>query len=185
MQVERTALPDVLLITPKVFPDPRGYFIETFSEQRYAAAGVRTPFVQDNHSHSTAGVLRGLHFQLVHPQTKLVSVVRGEILDVAVDVRVGSPTFGRWVGHVLSDRNHAQMYIPDGFAHGFCVLSPEADVAYKCTEYYDPTDNCGLLWSDPAIAIAWPVANPLVSEKDALSPRLADIPRDHLPVYRP
>lgn len=178
-----TELPEVLLITPKVFQDPRGFFLETFSAKRYAEQGMPGPFVQDNYSHSRAGILRGLHYQLRRPQVKLVSVIRGEIFDVAVDIRAGSPTFGHWVGRTLSEHNHAQLYVPTGFAHGFCVVSDFADVLYKCTDYYDPTDDRGLLWSDPAITIAWPVNNPTVSEKDGRLPLLHAIPRDQLPVF--
>ncbi|MCE9613399.1 MAG: dTDP-4-dehydrorhamnose 3,5-epimerase [Lentisphaerae bacterium] len=181
MKCEPTTLPEVLLVTPRVFEDPRGFFMETFSERRYAECGIRGPFVQDNYSHSRAGILRGLHFQLHHPQAKLVSVIWGEIFDVAVDVRVGSPTFGQWVGQILSDRNRCQLFVPPGFAHGFCVLSDKADVMYKCTDYYHPQDDRGLLWSDPDIAITWPVASPLVSEKDARYCPLREIPRDQLP----
>ena len=180
-----TELPEVVMVTPRVFADKRGFFMETFSAQRYAEHGSRGPFVQDNYSHSTAGILRGLHFQLRRPQAKLVSVIWGEIYDVAVDIRVGSPTFGRWVGQILSDQNRLQLYIPEGFAHGFCVLSEKADVMYKCTDYYDAGDDRGLLWSDPDVGIAWPVTAPTVSVKDARYACLRDIPRDDLPRYQP
>jgi len=183
MRIETTELPDVRLLTPAAYPDRRGFFVETFSARRYAEAGIPGPFVQDNHSRSVAGVLRGLHFQLRRPQGKLVSVARGAIFDVAVDIRVGSPTFGRWTGRELSAENHVQMYIPPGFAHGFCVTSDTADVLYKCTDYYEPGDDGGILWSDPDLAIAWPVPAPLVSDKDTAYPRLRDIPPNRMPAY--
>lgn len=181
MKIIPTELPGVLLMTPRVFPDSRGFFTETFSARRYAEAGVVGPFVQDNHSRSTMGVVRGLHFQLRRPQGKLVSVLRGAIFDVAVDIRTGSSTFGRWVGVMLSDETHSQLYVPPGFAHGFCVTSDIADVHYKCTDYYEPGDDGGVLWSDPDLAISWPAAVPIVSPKDAQYPRLRDLPPHALP----
>ncbi|HHK60620.1 MAG TPA: dTDP-4-dehydrorhamnose 3,5-epimerase [Desulfobacterales bacterium] len=183
MKVIPTDLPGVVLLEPKVFGDHRGFFLETFQQERYRQAGVDLPFVQDNHSRSRRGVLRGLHFQLRHPQGKLVQVMRGEVFDVAVDIRRGSPTFGRWFGAVLSDENHRQLYIPPGFAHGFCVLSEEVDFFYKCTEYYHPEDEDGVFWRDPAIGIDWPIAEPLLSERDASLPLLADMAPERLPVY--
>ncbi len=183
MKVIPTDLPGVVLLEPKVFGDHRGFFLETFQQERYRQAGVDLPFVQDNHSRSRRGVLRGLHFQLRHPQGKLVQVMRGEVFDVAVDIRRGSPTFGRWFGAVLSDENHRQLYIPPGFAHGFCVLSEEVDFFYKCTEYYHPEDEDGVFWRDPAIGIDWPIAEPLLSERDASLPLLADMVPERLPVY--
>ena len=183
MKVEKLAIPDVLLITPDVFPDPRGFFLESYHAERYRAAGVPGEFVQDNHSHSSRGTLRGLHFQLPHAQAKLLYVLRGEIFDVAVDVRRGSPTFGKWVSAVLSDQNKQQLFVPEGFAHGFCVTSEIVDVIYKCTDIYSPKDDHGVLWSDPSLGIPWPVKSPTLSKKDAQLPLLANIPEAHLPVY--
>ena len=166
MEIIKTPLQGVVLIKPKCFGDSRGFFLETFSAQRYADAGIEQSFVQDNHSRSQKGVLRGLHYQLNYPQGKLVSVSRGKVYDVAVDIRVGSPTFGQWYGAVLSDENHQQLYIPPKFAHGFVVLSEIADFTYKCTDYYHPDDEKGLLWNDPDIGVDWQCENPQLSEKD-------------------
>ena len=177
------SLPDVLLIEPKVFQDDRGFFMETFHAERYLEIGISRPFVQDNHSHSRRGTLRGLHYQLKNPQGKLVYVVKGEILDVAVDIRRGSPGFGRWTGNLLSEKNKYQLYIPEGFAHGFCVLSETADVLYKCTDLYAPGDEYGVFWADDTIDIVWPMENPILSEKDLKNPMLADIEEAHLPFY--
>jgi dTDP-4-dehydrorhamnose 3,5-epimerase len=176
-------LPGVLLIEPMVFSDDRGFFMETFHSKKYAQAGIPGPFVQDNHSHSRKGTLRGLHYQLKNPQGKLVYVIQGEILDVAVDIRKGSPHFGRWTGNLLSAQNKRQLYIPEGFAHGFCVLSETADVIYKCTDLYTPGDEYGVFWADEGIDIVWPMENPILSEKDSKNPMLADIPEEHLPAY--
>jgi len=176
-------LPGVLIIEPKVFDDDRGYFLESFHASRYAEYGIPGPFVQDNHSHSVKDVLRGLHYQLEHPQGKLVSVCSGKVFDVAVDIRTGSPTFGQWEGLVLSEKNHRQLYIPPGFAHGFCVLSEKADFQYKCTNYYHPEDEGGILWSDSDIRITWPCRNPVLSNKDQGYQQLRDIPVDRLPKY--
>jgi dTDP-4-dehydrorhamnose 3,5-epimerase len=185
MQVQHLEIPEVLLITPTVHGDSRGFFMESYHERRYAHAGLPAGFVQDNHSRSQRGVLRGLHYQLKHPQGKLVRVCSGEVFDVAVDIRRGSPWFGRWVGTVLDDRTHQQLYVPPGFAHGFRVLSESADIAYKCTAYYDPADDCGILWNDPDIGISWPLgAALLLSDKDRRHPRLADA-GERLPVYEP
>ncbi len=168
MKVIETKIPEVLIIEPQVFGDQRGFFLETFSAERYRQqAGLTLPFVQDNHSRSAHGVLRGLHLQKTRPQGKLVRVVLGNAFDVAVDVRAGSSTFGQWVGIELSEENHKQFYIPPGFAHGFCALSERVDFEYKCTDYYDPDDEVGLLWDDPDLAIDWPIADPTVSAKDA------------------
>jgi dTDP-4-dehydrorhamnose 3,5-epimerase len=183
MECKPTQIPEVLLLTPKVYGDSRGFFMETFSESRYSEVGVSGRFVQDNYSHSVGPVLRGLHYQLQRPQAKLVSVMWGEIFDVAVDIRVGSPTFGNWVGHTLSDKNRYQLFVPGGFAHGFCVLSDKADVMYKCTGYYEPNDDRGILWSDPEIGIDWPVEGPLISEKDCAHRPLSDVPHEELPVF--
>ncbi|MGE5193851.1 MAG: dTDP-4-dehydrorhamnose 3,5-epimerase [Deltaproteobacteria bacterium] len=174
MQFLPTELAGVVVIEPKVFEDERGFFMETFHKQKFAAAGIDVEFVQDNHSRSRAGVLRGLHYQLVHPQGKLVRAVRGAILDVAVDLRRSAPTFGRWYGCELTESNRRQLYIPPGFAHGFCVVSDMAEVLYKCTELYHPDDERTLLWNDLALGIRWPVANPVVSAKDARGVPLAD-----------
>ncbi len=181
--VTRMPLPEVLLIEPPVFADHRGFFLETYQLWKYADAALPGAFVQDNHSNSRQSVLRGLHYQLSNPQGKLVYAVTGEIFDVAVDIRRGSPTFGKWTGACLSAANHHQLYIPEGFAHGFVVLSDYADVMYKCTRYYAPGDEYGILWKDADIGIDWPVTRPLLSEKDEKFPRLSETPRDHLPVY--
>jgi dTDP-4-dehydrorhamnose 3,5-epimerase len=173
--VTPTAIPDVLLVEPVVHGDHRGFLVETWHEARYAAAGVALPFVQDNFSRSQRHTLRGLHYQIQHPQGKLVWAPTGAIFDVAVDLRQSSTTFGRWVGAVLSDENHHQLWIPPGFAHGFYVLSAQADVAYKCTAYYIPEHDRALRWDDPRLAIAWPLvaaAPPLLSARDAGAPGL-------------
>ncbi len=174
MQVEATSHPEVLLIRPDVFPDPRGFFMESFHARKYAAQGLPGQFVQDNHSRSTRGVLRGLHYQLNQPQGKLVRVVTGEVYDVAVDIRRGSPRFGQWSGVTLSGENHLQLYIPPGFAHGFLTLSEQADFLYKCTDFYAPGDEHGIAWDDPGIGIDWPAMDYLLSDKDRDYPRLAD-----------
>jgi dTDP-4-dehydrorhamnose 3,5-epimerase len=174
MHIESTALPGVMIVEPRVFSDARGYFLETFQKRRYEEAGLACDFVQDNQSRSTRGTLRGLHYQIQHAQGKLVWVVRGEVFDVAVDLRRRSATFGRWVGVSLSAENKRQLYIPPGFAHGFCVVSDEADFFYKCTDYYHPESERTVLWNDPALAIEWPVREPLVSDKDRRGVPLAD-----------
>lgn len=176
MEVQRTDIPDVLLIETKLFGDARGCFMETFSQQRYAEKGIAGPFVQDNFSRSRRGALRGLHYQEgQYAQGKLVQVLRGEIYDVAVDLRRSSPTFGRSVGVTLSDANHRQLYIPPGFAHGFYVLSEEVDFVYKCTGYYAPQHERTLLWNDPALGIKWPlIGDPVLSDKDKLGHLLSD-----------
>jgi dTDP-4-dehydrorhamnose 3,5-epimerase len=174
MKVTPLAIPDVLLIEPVAHSDGRGLFVETYHEPRYRAIGIGVRFVQDNQSRSTRGTLRGLHWQTdPHPQAKLVRALSGEIFDVAVDIRPGSPTFGRWVGRVLSGDNFLQMYIPCGFAHGFCVTSEIAEVAYKCSDIYDPASERGLLWNDPALGIEWPVTDPVLSKRDREHPTLA------------
>lgn len=182
MRFLATELPGVLLIEPDVHKDARGFFLETFHARRYAEGGVLGPFVQDNHSHSTRGTLRGLHAQLARPQGKLVRAVSGEMFDVAVDIRRGSPSFGRWVGTTLSGANFRQLYVPPGFAHGFCVLSDEVDVEYKCTAFYDAADEISLLWNDPELAIRWPSDAPILSEKDARARPLREL-IDRLPAY--
>ena len=183
MNVVETALPGVKLIEPQVFGDARGYFLESWSHGRYAQQVAAESFVQDNVSKSERGVLRGLHLQHPHGQGKLIWVAAGNVYDVAVDVRHGSPTFGRWVAYELSDTNHRQLFIPSGFAHGFCVLSESALFCYKCTEYYDRDSEMGVLYSDPDLSIDWPVDTPKLSEKDLGWPRLAEIPPEKLPRY--
>ncbi len=176
MNVIQTKLQNCVIIEPKVFGDARGFFLETYQVDRYARdAGIEMAFVQDNHSRSSKGVLRGLHFQKTKPQGKLVSVVRGEVYDVAVDIRKGSSTFGEWVGVILSEENKKQLWVPPGFAHGFVVLSEIADFEYKCTDYYDPLDEGSILWNDPDLAIGWPVENPILSDKDINANKLADL----------
>lgn len=174
-------LPGVILFKPRVFPDPRGFFTEVYHSEKYAAAGLPKPFVQDNYSRSKKHVLRGLHSQVKHPQGKLVYVVEGEIFDVAVDIRRGSPTFGQWEGEILSAENHHQLYVPEGFAHGFVVLSEFATVCYKCTDLYAPGDEQGFAWNDPDLAIDWPVKTPVLGEKDVNLPRLREVSEDRLP----
>jgi dTDP-4-dehydrorhamnose 3,5-epimerase len=182
MQILETTLPGVLLIEPRVFNDDRGFFFESYSEQRAWDAGLQVKFVQDNHSFSKQGTLRGLHYQLQNPQGKLVRVATGEVFDVAVDIRQGSPTFGHWYGVHLSAENRRQLYVPPGFAHGFCVLSETADFLYKCTDFYAPGDEYGIYWDDPDIGIDWQVERPVLSEKDAIAPRLKDAAHQ-LPTY--
>ena len=183
MIVRPTALADVLLIEPRVFGDARGFFLETFSGARYRDAGIEGPFVQDNVSMSKRGVLRGLHYQEPNGQGKLVQVLAGEVFDIAVDVRLGSPTFGKWVGATLSSANKHQLYIPAGFAHGFLVVSDEALFHYKCTHPYDPASERSIRWNDPALGIEWPLHEIVLSERDAAAPLLSEMPRDHLPRY--
>jgi dTDP-4-dehydrorhamnose 3,5-epimerase len=175
-----TELPGLVLLEPTVHGDERGFLLESFSESAWAEAGVDVPFVQDNHSRSGAGILRGLHFQTSPGQAKLVRCVRGSIWDVAVDLRRGSPTYGRWEGYELNDAEHRQLFVPAGFAHGFCVLSDVADVHYKLSSYYDPGTEAGIAWDDPDVAVEWPIADPQVSERDSAAPRLAEI-ADRLP----
>jgi dTDP-4-dehydrorhamnose 3,5-epimerase len=178
VKVTATNLPGVMLIEPAVHGDERGFFVETFQAQRYLSeAGIELSFVQDNHSRSRRGVLRGLHLQTSRPQGKLVRVARGEVFDVAADIDPKSPTFGRWAGAVLSDRNHHQLWIPPGYAHGFLVLSDVADFEYKCTDYYDANSEAGVIWNDPDLAIDWPNREPTLSAKDARLPRLAELRR--------
>ena len=177
-----TELAGVLLLEPRRFGDDRGFFMEMFHAQRYAEAGVAGPFVQDNFSRSQKGILRGLHFQDPQAQGKLVQVLVGAVYDVAVDIRRGSPTFGRWVGVELSADNRRQLWVPEGFAHGFCVLSESADFHYKCTDFYAPAAEHGIAWNDPDLGIPWPVSSPHLSAKDSAAPRLRDAPR--LPRYK-
>ena len=177
----KSKIPNVVLIEPRLFPDDRGYFFESFKESEFASNGITTKFVQDNFSHSVKGVLRGLHYQK-NPkvQAKLVTVLRGEIFDVAIDIRKNSPTFGQWIGEILSDENHKSLYIPEGFAHGFCVLSAEADVIYKVNNEYSPENERGILWNDPQIDIMWPIDTPLLHEKDSALPILEDADIDFI-----
>jgi dTDP-4-dehydrorhamnose 3,5-epimerase len=185
MRVTPQRLPDVLLIEPRVFDDQRGYFKETFNASRYEPAGVPPVFAQDNVSRSVRGTLRGLHLQHPYDQAKLVTVVHGEVLDVAVDVRVGSPTFGEWVAATLSADNHRQLFIPTGFAHGFCVISDAAVFVYKCTSPYHQESEIGIAFDDPAIGIDWPLVDPLVRARDRAHPKLSDVDPARLPTYRP
>jgi dTDP-4-dehydrorhamnose 3,5-epimerase len=178
-----TSLPGVFELRPKVFRDARGFFMETYHRGQFAELGIPDEFVQDNHSRSMKGTLRGLHYQTRHSQAKLCRVVEGEALDVAVDIRIGSPHFGKWTSVRLSANDHNQLFIPAGFAHGFLALTDTVQFLYKCSDFYTPGDEHGILWHDPAINISWGVANPLVSDKDAKNSKLADIPREFLPRY--
>ena len=182
MEFLPTELPGVIVVVPKVFRDDRGFFVETYHQARYAAHGIDATFVQDNHSRSVKGTVRGLHAQLRRPQAKLVRVLAGEIYDVVVDVRRGSPTFKRWIGVVLSSDNFRQIYVPPGFAHGLSGLSDHAEVEYKCSDCYDPGDELRLLWNDPEIGVDWGVGAPILSEKDQAALPLASW-LDRLPVY--
>jgi dTDP-4-dehydrorhamnose 3,5-epimerase len=178
-----TALPGVWVVEPVVHGDARGWFFESFHVRKYAALGIDAQFEQCNVSRSARGVVRGLHYQWPNPQGKLVSVLEGEVYDVAVDIRRGSPTFGRWEAAMLTADNHRQLWIPEGFAHGFCVVSDAATFMYQCTALYDPAADAGVRWNDAAIGIDWPVAEPLLSDKDQASPFLEDVPPDKLPAY--
>ncbi len=180
MEFRRLAIPDVILVVPDVHSDERGFFLETYHRRKYADGGIDAEFVQDNHSRSRRGILRGLHAQDRKPQGKLVRAVEGEIWDVAVDVRRGSPTFGHWVAETLSAESFRQLWVPVGFVHGFCVLSEAAQVEYKCTDFYDRSDEIGVVWNDPDIGIEWPIDDPILSPKDRDAPRLADL-GDRLP----
>jgi len=182
VRFEPTAIPEVIRVEPQVFRDARGFFLESYHEAKFAAAGVPARFVQDNHSRSTRGTLRGLHMQLRFAQGKLVRCIAGEVFDVAVDARRGSKTFGRWVGETLSAENFRQLWVPPGFLHGFCVVSETAEIQYKCTELYHPEDEIGVIWNDPELAIRWPLAAPLLSAKDSALPRLGEV-EARLPVF--
>ena len=176
MNVVETELVDCFIIAPKVFGDERGFFLETFHADRYSElVGIKTPFVQDNHSRSSKDVLRGLHFQKTKPQGKLVRVVHGEVYDVCVDIRKNSDTFGMWVGVILSEKNKKQMWVPPGFAHGFVVLSEIADFEYKCTDFYNPSDEGSILWNDPSLNINWPISEPIISQKDSQAKLFSDL----------
>ena len=183
MERSETSLPGVLELRPTIFRDRRGFFLESYHEAVFAALGIVDRFVQDNHSSSARGTLRGLHYQLRYPQAKLCCVVEGEALNVAVDIRVGSPSFGEWTSIVLSAREQNQIYIPAGFAHGFLALSDGVQFLYKCSDFYDSNDEFGILWSDPDLNISWGYVNPVISEKDAKNPRLAQVPLELLPRY--
>ena len=183
MQIIETELPGVLIIEPKLFGDQRGFFQESFHVERYAQAGITAPFVQDNLSFSRGGVVRGLHFQNPNSQGKLVYVLEGEVFDVAVDIRRGSPTYGHWLGFVLSADNKRQLWVPPGYAHGFCVISETALFAYKCTDYYNPDAEVSIRWNDPDIKIDWPITNPTLSGKDEEAPTLDDIDIRLLPQW--
>ena len=182
MKISPMKIPEVLLIEPDVFGDSRGFFMESWHRKKFTEAGLDVDFVQDNHSRSSRSVLRGLHYQLKQPQGKLVRVATGAVFDVAVDIRRGSPTFGQWVGSELSEENQHQLYVPPGFAHGFCVMSDTADFLYKCTDFYAPEYEYGILWNDPVIGIDWPGNDFSVSEKDARNRLLSEM-SDELPVY--
>ena len=183
MQRVETSLPDVWELQPKVFRDARGFFIETYNQKRFSEHGILETFVQDNHSRSTKGTLRGLHYQLRHAQAKICRVVEGEALDVAVDIRLGSPTFGKWASVLLSAEKQNQIYIPAGFAHGFVARTDSAQFLYKCSDFYDPDDERGIIWNDPDLAISWGFSNPVISEKDAKYPSLAAMMPEFLPRY--
>ena len=183
MQRVATSLPEVWELQPKVFRDARGFFLETYNWNRFAELGIHETFVQDNHSRSTRGTLRGLHYQLRHSQAKLCRVIEGEVLDVAVDIRLGSPTFGKWTSVLLSAEKQNQIFIPAGFAHGFAALTDSVQFLYKCSDFYSPGDERGIIWNDPALAIPWPISDPLISEKDAKYSSLAEMPQEFLPHY--
>jgi dTDP-4-dehydrorhamnose 3,5-epimerase len=180
-----SGLPGVWLLRPRVFADPRGFFLESYNRRTMEQLGIRQVFVQDNHSRSSRGVLRGLHYQLGQPQAKLVRVTRGRVFDVAVDIRRGSPHFGRWTGHELSADNHLMLYAPEGFAHGFLVLSEVAEFQYKCSDFYAPAEERAIAWDDPELAVDWPLGDiePTLSDKDRRAPRLAQVPAEELPRY--
>lgn len=181
MQLTPTSLPEVLLIKPDVFPDQRGYFFESYQNRKLTEKGIQCEFVQDNVSFSKKNVLRGLHFQV--QQAKLVFVTYGTVCDVVVDVRQGSPNYGKWSMHILSDQNNLQLFIPSGFAHGFCVLSDVAYFAYKCSDYYDPENEIGIAWDDPTLNIDWPITDPVLSEKDVKNRLISELPLHKLPNY--
>lgn len=184
MKFIETSLPGCIVVEPQVFGDSRGFFYESYNEAKYRATGIERKFIQSNVSRSARGVLRGLHFQWPNPQGKLVSVLEGEVYDVAVDIRRGSPSFGRWTGVMLTAENHRHFWIPEGFAHGFCVVSEHATFSYQCTELYDAKADGSVRWDDPAIGVDWPVSSPLLSEKDANAPLLAEMPHHRLPEYK-
>jgi dTDP-4-dehydrorhamnose 3,5-epimerase len=184
MQRIETSLPGVYELRPPIFQDTRGFFLETYHQARFKALGITDDFVQDNHSRSLKGTLRGFHYQLHHPQAKLCRVVEGEALDVALDIRLGSPTFAQWTKVTLSAKTHNLIYIPAGFAHAFLALTDPVQFLYKCSDFYDREDEYGILWNDPDLNVSWGMAAPLISEKDAKFPKLADVPRELLPRIR-
>ncbi len=183
MQKVDTSLLGVFELRPKIFGDARGFFMETYHRTKFADLGIRDMFVQDNHSSSAKGTLRGLHYQLQHPQAKLCRVVEGEALDVVVDIRVGSPQFGKWTSVLLSATIQNQIYVPAGFAHGFLALTNSVQFLYKCSDFYDPGDERGILWNDPDLSINWGINSPIISEKDSKNPRLGEVPPQYLPGY--
>lgn len=185
MKTIPSSLPGALIIEPRVFGDARGFFYESYHREKFEQIGIGSHFVQSNVSRSTQGVLRGLHYQWPHPQGKLVSVLEGEVYDVAVDIRRGSPTFGQWTGVMLTGENHRHFWVPEGFAHGFCVLSEAATFTYQCTALYDPLADRAVRWDDAAIGIDWPISAPVLSDKDLRAPLLADIPAALLPAFTP
>ncbi len=185
MECIETSLPGVYQLRPAVYRDARGFFLEAYHHAKLAQLGIADTFLQDNHSLSVQGTLRGLHYQLHHPQAKLCRVIEGEALDVAVDIRIGSPHFGKWTSVRLSAREQNQIYIPAGFAHGFLTLTSAVQFLYKCSDYYAPEDERGILWNDPALNISWGIANALLSPKDSKNPVLASVPTEHLPKYVP
>lgn len=185
MKVIETSLPGVRVLEPQVFGDNRGYFYESYHQSRYRELGITQDFVQTNVSRSEKGVLRGLHYQWPHPQGKLVNVLEGEVYDVAVDIRRGSPHFGQWTGVILTATNHRHFWIPEGFAHGFCVLSESATFTYQCTALYDHQADAGIRWNDGAIGVDWPISDPLLSDKDRKTPLLEDVETDRLPIFVP
>jgi len=183
MKIIPTSIGGILIIETRTFKDKRGFFMETYHQKKYNTYGINATFVQDNLSYSLKNTLRGLHFQMKHPQAKLIQVISGEIFDVAVDLRPGSDTFGKWTGIHLSDENRRQVFLPEGFAHGFCVLSEFALFYYKCSDFYTPDDESGIIWSDPDIGIEWPVINPIISEKDNQYHKLIDLTAEQLPSF--
>lgn len=183
MKITTSPIEGILIIEPKIFNDKRGFFMETYNQARYNESGINATFVQDNLSYSQKNTLRGLHFQIKHPQAKLIQVISGEIFDVAVDLRPGFATFGKWTGFYLSSENRRQVFIPEGFAHGFCVLSESALFHYKCSDFYAQDDEGGIIWSDPDIGIEWPVQNPIISEKDKQYHKLSNLTADELPSF--
>lgn len=183
MQRIETSLPGVIELRPVVHGDARGFFLETYHQATFRTLGITDTFVQDNHSRSAKGTLRGLHYQLNHPQAKLCRVIEGEALDIAVDIRIGSPYFGKWSSVLLSAAQHNQVYVPQGFAHGFLALTDKVQFLYKCNDYYQPADEHGILWNDPALQISWGISNPILSAKDTKNPRLAEVEKEFLPRY--
>ncbi len=181
MRVLKTDIPGVLIVEPDLFFDERGFLFEVYHKNRYYSFGIDTDFVQDNYSFSSIGTLRGLHYQIKNSQAKLIQIIKGEIFDVAVDLRYGSQTFGKWIGTYLSEKNHRQLFIPEGFAHGFCVTSDSAMLVYKCSDHYNIEDEEGVIWSDPEINISWPTEEPILSEKDKTFSTLKEIPIERLP----